>query len=136
MSKRIQITQILGNNQSMRTSTLAVCTRPYFSPFRSVAFPLCEKFDQGTRLAVLLSLTQNHLLLNPPLHTHDVNPSLSVIIPAHNGTLYHRWLLLVFLHYYYFFSHPETHFLYPGYTPMMQLDCEVLNTKIFHMQTP
>ena len=37
MSKRIRITQILGNFQSMRTSTLAVCTRPYFSPFRRVS---------------------------------------------------------------------------------------------------
>ena len=34
------------------------------------------------------------------------------------------------------FVNPETHFLYPGYTPMLQLDCEVMNTKIFHMQTP
>lgn len=57
---------------------------------------------------------KDHLLLNAPLRNSSHNPSLSVIIPAHNGT-YHS---------------P------PGYMPMLQLDCEVLDSRIFHMQIP
>ena len=48
MYKRLRIPQILGYGMSMRTSALAVCTRPNFR--RSVVFLRCENLagDEAT----------------------------------------------------------------------------------------
>ncbi|XP_019849789.1 PREDICTED: cyclic AMP-dependent transcription factor ATF-6 alpha-like [Amphimedon queenslandica] len=57
---------------------------------------------------------KDHLLLNAPARVSQSNPLLSVIIPAHNGT----------------------HASPPGYMPMLQLHCKVVDSSIFQMRLP
>jgi len=57
---------------------------------------------------------KDYLLLDAPLHNSSEPPLLSVVVPMDSGI----------------YTSP------PGHLPLLQIDCEVLGTKVFHMELP